>query len=197
MGDRVARLERKWIEEIDKALARGSEKRLFNELVNVYAKLRGMKKRHFDRYLPFGEYFGDRWSRAQEYGFGEGSSIYDSAIVLGKVGIGENTWIGPNVLLDGSGGLAIGDNCSISAGVQIYSHDSVAWAVTGGKKGYEYAATKIGHRCYIGPNVIIQKGITVGNGVIIGANSFVNKDVEDGQTVAGSPARVINDARID
>src|SRR3954465_12163939 len=86
----------------------------------------------YRRTLPFGDYVVDRWEKAQALGFGEGSSIYDSALVLGDVKVGCHTWIGPGVVLDGSGGLEIGDYCSISAGVQIYTHDSVAWATSGG-----------------------------------------------------------------
>ena len=48
------------------------------------------------------------------------------------VTVGAGTWIGPNTLLDGTGGLSIGASCSISAGVQIYTHDSVMWALSGG-----------------------------------------------------------------
>jgi acetyltransferase-like isoleucine patch superfamily enzyme len=104
--------------------------------------------------------------------------------------VDENTWIGPFVVLDGSGGLKIGSNCSISAGVQIYSHDSVKWAVSGGKEEYEYAKTIIGDNVYIGPNVIIQKGVKIGNNVIIGANSFVNKDMPDNSKAYGIPIKI-------
>ena len=37
----------------------------------------------------------------------------------------------------------------------------------------------------------ILKGVTVGNNVIIGANSLVNKDIPDNCVVAGNPAKVI------
>src|SRR5690242_5080958 len=74
----------------------------------------------FARSLPFGDAMFDRWERAQRLGFGADASIYDSALVYGDVSVGEHSWIGPNVLLDGSGGaLAIGAWCSISAGVHI------------------------------------------------------------------------------
>ena len=109
--------------------------------------------------LPFGDYIVDRWEKAKNLGFGEGSSIYDSAIVIGDVKVGKNTWIGPFTVLDGTGGLEIGDTCSISAGVQIYTHDTVEWAISGGKHPKEQAPVQIGNRCYIGPNSIISKGV--------------------------------------
>ena len=97
-----------------------------------------------------------------------------------------------NTVLDGSGKLIIGSNCSISAGVQIYSHDSVKWAISAGKSGYEYSGTTIEDNCYVGPNTIITKGVTIGKGTIIGANSFVNKSFSKGSKIAGNPAKTIH-----
>lgn len=144
----------------------------------------------FRRTLPFGDYVVDRWEKAQVLGFGEGASIYDSALVLGDVAVGAGTWIGPFVVLDGSGGLEIGDFCSISAGVQVYSHDSVRWAVSGGTSPYEYARTVIGDHCYIGPNTVVARGVTIGAGSVIGANSLVLSDVPPGSKAFGTPCRV-------
>lgn len=148
--------------------------------------------RRWKRTLPFGDYVSDRWEKARLLGFGEGTSIYDSAIVLGDVRVGAHTWIGPWVMLDGSGGLEIGDYCSISAGVQIYTHDSVAWAVSGGKAGLEHRPTRIGHRCYIGPHTVVVKGVTIGDGCIIGAHSLVLSDIPAGSKAFGAPCKVIS-----
>ncbi|MEW6506958.1 MAG: acyltransferase [Bacteroidota bacterium] len=151
-------------------------------------------KKKFNRVLPLGDCIIDRWEKASFLGFGKGSTVYDNVLIIGDVVVGENTWIGPNVILDGSGGLKIGSNCSISAGVQIYSHDTVKWAVSGGKEDYEYAKTTVEDNCYIAPNVIIAKGVKVGKSAIIGANSFVNKDVPPNTKAAGNPIRIINHA---
>ena len=148
----------------------------------------------FRRTLPFGDYVVDRWEKARALGFGEGVSIYDSALVFGDVTVGSKTWIGPFVILDGSGGLSIGANCSISAGTQIYSHDTVRWAISGGTEGYEYSATCIGDNCYIGPNTVIAKGVTIGAGSIVGAFSLVTEDVPPDTKVVGAPARVVGKA---
>ncbi|SEE94667.1 acyltransferase [Pseudomonas migulae] len=144
----------------------------------------------WSRSVPFGDLISDRWERAEQLGFGEGTSVYDSVLVLGDVKVGRNCWIGPGVILDGSGGLVIGDNCSIAAGAQIYSHDTVQWAVTGGKAQAERQATSIGNNCYIGPNCVIAKGVSIGSGCIIGAASVVLKSVPDNSKAFGVPCRV-------
>ena len=166
------------------------EDKFLKNLLKVFNILFKVKKEKFNRSLPFGDYFVDRWGKAKLLGFGEGTSIYDNVLVLGNVKVGKHCWIGPNVILDGSGGLEIGDYVSISAGVQIYSHDSVKWAISGGKESYEYAKTIIESNVYIGPNVIIQKGVKIGNRVVIGANSFVNKDILDNSKAYGTPIKI-------
>lgn len=164
---------------------------MFEAIIELFKKLRKEKREQFNRVLPFGDYFSDRWEKASFLGFGEGTSIYDSCLVFGDVKVGKNTWIGPFTILDGSGKLRIGSNCSISAGVQIYSHDSVKWANSGGKEPYEYAETIIEDNIYIGPNTIIQKGTHLKQGTIVGANSFVNKSFNGNIKIAGNPARIV------
>ena len=106
--------------------------------------------------------------------------------------VGKNTWIGPNVVLDGSSGLKIGDNCSISAGVQIYTHDTVDWATSGGKEEFKRGMTVIKNDCYIGPNSVVSCGVTIGHKAVVGSNSFVSQDILEGTKVAGNPAKQIN-----
>jgi acetyltransferase-like isoleucine patch superfamily enzyme len=167
-------------------------------LLELFEKLTSLKT-HFDeqfllelkRSLPFTELLFDRWDKAKTLGFGEGTSVYDSAHIFGNVQVGKHTWIGPMTILDGSGELSIGDHCSISASVHIYTHDTVQWAISGGLAPYEYAPTTIGNNCYIGPHSVIAKGITLGDGCIVGANSFVNQSFPKGSKIAGNPARLI------
>ena len=49
--------------------------------------------------------------------------------------------------------------------------------------------TIIGNDVWIGAQVVIKQGVTIGDGAVIGANSFVNKDVEPFSIVVGSPAK--------
>lgn len=172
--------------EIDERLTE-----LFKELNALKAHYSDRFRKEFDRSLPFADLLFDRWERAKLLGFGAGTSIYDSSYVFGNVKVGSNTWIGPFTLLDGCGGLEIGNNCSISAGVQIYSHDTVKWAISGGVEPYEYDNTTIGNNCYIGPNTVISKGVIISDECIIGANSFVNRSFPQGSKIGGSPAKFL------
>lgn len=164
---------------------------LLANLLSLYDNLHQIKQDKYKRSLPLPDLFVDRWSRATALNFGEGASVYDSCVVIGDVSVGDNTWVGPNVILDGSGGLVIGSNCSISANAQIYTHDSVEWAVSGGESSYVYKPTHIASNCYIGPNVVIAKGVSIGESCVVGANSFVNSSIEAGARVAGNPAKII------
>lgn len=155
-----------------------------------YTKRSAEVAAQWHRALPFGDLVADRWERARALGFGSGTSIYDSALVLGDVQVGEHTWIGPFTVLDGSGGLSIGSYCSISAGVQLYSHDTVLWAVSGGVAEPDRAPTRIGSRCYIGPNTVVAKGVTIGDGCVIGAGSLVLHDIPMGSKAFGVPCLV-------
>lgn len=144
----------------------------------------------YNRSLPFADAQFDRWERAKALGFGDKTSIYDSSFIFGDVKVGFETWIGPFTLLDGSGGgLVIGDHCSISAGVHIYTHDTVLWAVSGGVQTARKSAVKIGSNTYIGAQSVIVAGVTIGERCVIAANSLVNRDVPDGTIVGGTPAR--------
>jgi acetyltransferase-like isoleucine patch superfamily enzyme len=140
------------------------------------------------RSLPVQDAFDDRWERAKRLGFGEGASIYNSAVLFGDVSVGAGTWIGPYVILDGSGGLSIGSSCSISCGVHLYSHDTVSWALSGGKLPYRKLPVSIGDCCYIGSQTVVAAGVSIGTQCVVSANSFVKDNVPPRTIVGGTPA---------
>ena len=166
---------------------------LVKKIKNIYKILSNRMWKKYKRHVSFGDLFTDRWKTAKTYGFGEGSSCYDNVLILGDVKVGKNTWIGPNCILDGSGGLEIGDYCSISAGVQIYSHNTVNKTTSFGKEPTELASVKIGSGVYIGPQTVIQMGVDIGDKAIIGACSFVNCDVPANKKAWGCPAKIQSD----
>lgn len=166
------------------------------ELRTAHLRLAQTMRTKWDRDLPLGELISDRWERARELGFGAGTSVYESSYLYGDVSVGANTWIGPFTLLDGTGGLRIGDFCSISAGVHIYTHDTVAWALTGGKQQAVRSRVSIGDNTYIGSQSVVARGVSVGDHCVIGANSFVNRSIPAFSVAIGSPCRVVGTVEI-
>ena len=81
---------------------------------------------------------------------------------------------------------------SISARVSIiYSHNTINRVLSSGEDAIDYAETRIGSRVYIGPNSVIQMGVSIGNDVVIGALFFVNSDVPSGSKAWGIPAQML------
>lgn len=106
--------------------------------------------------------------------------------------IGKGSIIGDNALLDARNSLNIGENVNLSSNVSIYTeqHDYqdeyFRCTDRGGDK-----AVKIGDRAWLGSNVIVLPGVTIGEGVVCCAGSVVTKDVAPYDVVAGIPAKKI------
>jgi len=165
---------------------------------NIYRQRDDELQQRFQRSLPINDAMVDRWERAQRLGFAEGVSIYGSSLVYGDVWAGAQTWIGPMTLLDGSGGaLRIGSHCSISAGTYVYTHDTALWALSGGREGRRVGPVSIGNDVYLGSHCLVLPNVSIGDRVLVAANSMVNRDVAAGTIVAGTPARPIGRVELD
>jgi acetyltransferase-like isoleucine patch superfamily enzyme len=160
-------------------------------------QLRDEMRTRWNRDLPIEELLGDRWERARELGFGEGASIYQTSYVYGNVSVGKNTWIGPMTMLDGTAGLSIGDLCDISAGVHIYTHDTVRRVLSARASKTDHAPVRIGDCCHIGAHTVILNGVTIGDHVVVGAGSLVNRDIPSYTVAFGTPCRPVGRVEVD
>lgn len=168
-------------------------------LLALYWRLQRDTRKKYNRINPFNENIIN-WKEKGKLWCGENRNvtIYDSTTLSGRVEIGHNTWIGPFCSLDGGKeGLSIGANCSISAATHIITHDSVRWALSGGKAAYEYAATSIGDCCFVATGCVITKGVHLGKHCLVAANSVVTKSFPDNSIVGGVPAKSIGTVIID
>jgi|SRR3954447_12667521 acetyltransferase-like isoleucine patch superfamily enzyme len=110
-----------------------------------------------------------------------------------KVSIGRGTVINQGCLLYTTGGLVIGENVSISAGV---------WLVTGTHDMNDpqfvdsYKPIVIGDHAWIGIRASILAGITVGEAAVVMAGAVVTQDVAPYTVVGGVPARVIGQRKL-
>ena len=62
------------------------------------------------------------------------------------------------------------------------------------KKGYQYnAPIRIGRNCWLGANVSVMPGVTIGDNVVIGAGSVVTKDIPSNVIAVGNPCRILRE----
>ncbi len=113
----------------------------------------------------------------------------------GKRGITLHDGVGINqyTFLDGNGGVEIGPDTLLSPGVQCISGNHIFDNpdVPIKYQGTEYGKITIGEDCWLGTNVIVLPGVTLGRGAVIGAGAVVTKDIPAYGIALGIPAKVI------
>ncbi len=162
---------------------------LLKQIQEMLTKLRMRMRAKYNRHVSTNDLLYDRWELARDYGFGEGTSVYDSALILGDVHVGQQCWIGPHTILDGSGGLKIGDYVDVGSGAHIYSHNTIQRALTGHAAKTFYNPTSIGTCCFIAPNSIISAGASLGDHSFVAAGSYVEGRFPAYSFLEGNPAR--------
>jgi sugar O-acyltransferase (sialic acid O-acetyltransferase NeuD family) len=110
------------------------------------------------------------------------SNIKEGTVVMPKAVIGSNTKIGQFCLINT--GSSIDHDCVMSD----FSYLAPA-AATGGN-------VKIGMRSAISIGAVIKHGIKIGNDCVIGANSYLNKDLPHNKVAYGVPARQVRNRNI-
>ena len=145
--------------------------------------------------------------------FGENVIVYSFTNLYGCE-VGDNSRIGPFVEIQK--GARIGANCKIQShafictGVEIedevfvshgvmFINDKYPQATVEGRlqtEGeWELLPTSVERRATLGSGALVLGGVRIGRGALVGAGAVVTHDVEPGQTVAGSPARVLKRRR--
>ena len=84
--------------------------------------------------------------------------------------------------------IEIGEECIISTNVMIMAHDASPALSNGYTK---MGRVKIGNHVFVGHGTTILCGVTIGDNVIIGANSLVSRDLAPNSVYAGNPAKYI------
>lgn len=122
-----------------------------------------------------------------------------------EISIGSRTFVGRSTIVCAQR-VSIGDDVLVSWGCQIVDHDSHAldWADRASDVSDWYRGSKdwskvpcapvvIGNRVWIGFNVLVLKGVHIGDGAVVAAGSVVTRDVPANSLVGGNPARVIRE----
>lgn len=106
------------------------------------------------------------------------------------VEVGNNVFISLGAWLDTQDGkLIIEDNVRITKGCKVLSHDWAAIRHNENKKMEQ--ETRICKNVFLGMNVIVLPGVTIGEGAIIGAGCVVSKDVPPNSVLVGAKPRLI------
>lgn len=139
---------------------------------------------------------GGKFGRA-----GRGLVIYGGALVVGpeNLQVGDNCRIGRNNLLQASGGIEVGDDVLFGPDVKVWSLNHVTSRVDVPiwEQGFEHKKVVIGNGVWIGANSFIMPGARIGDHVVISAGSVVSgKSIEPYAILAGNPARKIG-SRLD
>lgn len=108
--------------------------------------------------------------------------------------IGKGTWINNNFrVISDSGSIKIGRGCLIGSNVEIINSNfhSIVYENRGDEDSVSVAPVCIGDNVFVGSNVKILKGVTVGSESVIGNGAVVTKNVPSKAIVGGNPARTI------
>lgn len=120
--------------------------------------------------------------------------IYSGAEIRNPNGlhIGKGSIIGSNAILDARAGIDIGKNVNFSSNVSIWTlqHDYRDPDFACNPK--HYGPVKICDRAWIGPNSIILRNVTIGEGAVVAAGSVVTHDIPPYEVWGGIPARYIS-----
>lgn len=128
---------------------------------------------------------------------GDGSYIAADAVIHGPVTLGKNVSINHHVTMDGgSKGIHIGDNSRIAAYSQLYAfnHGMAADRLICEQPTHSQGI-HIGEDVWLGANVGVVDGVTIGDHAVIGMGSLVSRDVEPYKTMVGNPLRLVGDRR--
>lgn len=114
--------------------------------------------------------------------------------------IGEDVRIGDYVHIVAHQSVSIGDHCLFAS--KIFISDTDHGDIKGESshtdptippslRPLNSTPVKIGNKVWIGENVVVLPGVSIGDGCILGANSVINRDIPAYCIAAGVPARVI------
>jgi len=144
---------------------------------------------------PLTSYLRAAYWRVQMKSIGKGSRISHQVKIIAapNISIGHNSHITNKVILDGRGGIAIGNDV-------LVGYESIIITLTHNHQdkdtlirlqGAYCKPVLIGNDVWLGARVIILPGVRIGDGVVVGSGSVVSKDVQPFIIVAGSPAKKI------
>lgn len=107
--------------------------------------------------------------------------------------IGKNSGWNWGTWINAYGGVEIGSNVIMGPGCIIHSanHKFDRTDIPIRLRGYIKAQVRIEDDCWLGANVIVLPGVTIGKGSVIGAGSVVTESIPPYSVAVGNPAKVV------
>jgi acetyltransferase-like isoleucine patch superfamily enzyme len=140
------------------------------------------------------------WLRSKLIGrffqhFGQGTVVQAGMRVTNpeRIWIGSNCNFAQGVFITGGGGVRIGDWVGFGPDVKVWSVNhkfddpNTPWLL----QGWDLKPVVIEDDVWLGANVFVMPGVTIGKGAIVSACAVVAKSVPPYSLVAGNPARVV------
>lgn len=134
---------------------------------------------------PLAHFYLDRWAWV-----GNGTKV---RVHGGKVRIGSKSVLGEEITFSTYEEISIGRECIIADRVMFIDFDHIIADVEQAirKQGVYSKPVRVGNDVWIGYGASILRGVTIGDGAVIGTYAVVTKDVPPGAIVGGVPARVL------
>ncbi len=110
-----------------------------------------------------------------------------------RVELGRNSSLNQGVIVDGTGGVHIGEGVRIAPYVLLNTadheyRDAAVWIKD---QGFKIAPIVIEDDVWIGAGAIVNKGVRIGRGSVIGSGAVVTRDIPPYSIAVGVPCRVV------
>ena len=110
-----------------------------------------------------------------------------------NIHLGKNFYSNHNLVILDANKVEFGNNVFIGPNCGFYTSGHPLDYKTR-NKGLEYAKPiKVGNNVWFGGNVCVLPGVTIGDNVVIGAGSVVNKDIPSNVVAVGNPCKVVKE----
>ncbi|MEU5240953.1 hypothetical protein ACH4UR_24785 [Streptomyces lydicus] len=127
-----------------------------------------------------GSYLGQRLR------IGAGASMEENSVVR----VGRRCQIAPDVTVNPTEPVVIGDEVGISAEVAIFTHGYHAGHPVRDGHGAAFAGVEVGDGAWLGFRAVLLPGVSVGAGTVVAATATVTRSLPAGVLAAGVPAEV-------
>ena len=107
--------------------------------------------------------------------------------------VGKNFFADYHCTILDNGGVEIGDNVMFAPNVSLYTVGHPLDSALRQQAWEQAQPIKIGNDVWLGGNVVVLPGVTIGDNVVVGAGAVVTKDIPANSLAAGNPCRVLRE----